>query len=113
MTALLVTVAAALGVYWLYTSLVYGWRGFGFGPTVTRRETTDRIDIDGWLRQAGLEDVDRREFFAVVGMLFVLGTAIGFAAFFGRSFCLGAHVELSRVKHVRAIITCIAKTIEV
>lgn len=83
MTALLVTVAAALGVYWLYTSLVYGWRGFGFGPTVTRRETTDRIDIDGWLRQAGLEDVDRREFFAVVGMLFVLGTAIGFAAFGG------------------------------
>lgn len=83
MTALLLTVAAALGVYWLYTALVYGWRGFGFGPTVTRRETTDRIDIDGWLRQAGLEDVDRREFFAVVGMLFVLGTAIGFAAFGG------------------------------
>ena len=83
MTALLLTVAAALGVYWLYTALVYGWRGFGFGPTVTRRETTVRIDIDGWLRQAGLEDVDRREFFAVVGMLFVLGTAVGFAAFGG------------------------------
>lgn len=83
MIPLLLTVAAALGVYWLYTALVYGWRGLGFGPRVTRRVTAERRDIDSWLRQAGLEDVDKREFFAVVIMLFVLGTVIGFAAFGG------------------------------
>ncbi|MEM8747691.1 MAG: hypothetical protein AAGF91_13395 [Actinomycetota bacterium] len=83
MTALVLTVAAALGVYWLYTALVYGWRGLGFGPTVTRRVTPERRDVDSWLRQAGLEDVDKREFFAVVIMLFVLGVVVGFAAFGG------------------------------
>ncbi len=92
MIELLVSVAAGLGVFWLYTSLVFGWRGYGFGPPVTRHSGPSRIDIDGWLRQAGLEDVDRREFVAVVGMLFVLGAAIGFAAFGGPvpSIVLGA-----------------------
>ena len=83
MTALLITLAAGIGVFWLYTALAYGWRGFGFGPRLAQRRGPSRLDIDGWLRQAGLEDVDRREFVAVVGMLFVLGAAVGFAAFGG------------------------------
>ncbi|MEO0492159.1 MAG: hypothetical protein AAF081_01950 [Actinomycetota bacterium] len=83
MTALIISAAAALGVYWLYTAVVFGWRGFGFGPAVTRRAVVERRDVDAWLRQAGLEDVDRREFAAVVVMLFVLGAVVGFAAFGG------------------------------
>ncbi|MEM9521527.1 MAG: hypothetical protein AAGA37_19610 [Actinomycetota bacterium] len=83
MIALLIALAAGFGVFWLYTAIAYGWRGFGFGPAVSRRSGPSRIDVDGWLRQAGLEDVDRREFVAVVGMLFVLGATVGFAAFGG------------------------------
>ena len=83
MTALLITLAAGIGVFWLYTASAYGWRGLGFGPRLAQRRGPSRLDIDGWLRQAGLEDVDRREFVAVVGMLFVLGAAVGFAAFGG------------------------------
>lgn len=83
MTALLITLAAGIGVFWLYTALAYGWSGFGFGPRLAQRSDPRRLDVDGWLRQAGLEEVDRREFVAVVGMLFVLGAAVGFAAFGG------------------------------
>lgn len=84
MSALLTTLATGLGVYWLYTAVAYGWRGIGFGPSVTARRLDRRgPDFDAWLAQAGLEDVNRREFVAVVGMLFVLGAALGFAIFAG------------------------------
>ncbi|MEM9203757.1 MAG: hypothetical protein AAGC53_19110 [Actinomycetota bacterium] len=83
MTALLLTLGAGLGVFWLYTALAYGWNGLGFGPSLARETTESRFDLDGWLRQAGLEDVDLAEFVAVVAMLFVLGVAVGFAIFGG------------------------------
>lgn len=84
MTALLATMAVTVGLYWLFTSLAYGWRGLGFGPRLTSAALTRRrIDVDEWLAQAGLADVDKREFVAVVAMLFALGTAIGFALFAG------------------------------
>ncbi|MEM9522090.1 MAG: hypothetical protein AAGA37_22470 [Actinomycetota bacterium] len=83
MTALLLTLGAGLGVFWLYTALAYGWKGLGFGPSLARETTESRFDLDGWLRQAGLEDVDLAEFVAVVAMLFVLGVAVGFAIFGG------------------------------
>lgn len=83
MIALLVTAAAALGVHWLYTAVAFGWRGLGLGPLVERRPAAARFDIDAWLRQAGLEDIDRREFIAVVISLFVLGSLVGFATFGG------------------------------
>lgn len=83
MRPLLITATAALGVHWLYTAVAFGWRGFGFGPPVERRTSAERFDVDAWLRQAGLEDIDRREFFAVVLSLFVFGSAVGFATFGG------------------------------
>ena len=84
MIALLATIAVALGLYWLYTALAYEWRGFGFGPKVAGGGIDEkRVDVDAWLTQAGLEDVDKREFVAVVVMLFVLGAAVGFAIFAG------------------------------
>ncbi|MCH1450267.1 MAG: hypothetical protein L7U66_00570 [Acidimicrobiales bacterium] len=83
MIALLVTAAAALGVHWLYTAVAFGWRGLGLGPLVEHRPAAARFDIDAWLRQAGLEDIVRSEFIAVVISLFVLGSLVGFATFGG------------------------------
>lgn len=83
MTALVLSIGAGVGMFWLYTSWAFGWRGFGFGPALTRHRRPRGRDIDGWLRQAGLEGVNRAEFGAVVVMLFLLGAAVGFAAFGG------------------------------
>ena len=84
MIELLTTFAVTLGLYWSYTSLAYGWRGFGFGPERTADALTERrVEVDAWLTQAGLADVDKREFVAVVATLLVLGTAVGFAIFGG------------------------------
>lgn len=83
MIALALSLAAALGVFWLFTSIALGWSGLGFGPTVQRRIPRARFDIDTWLRQAGLEDVDRREFSTVVALLFLLGGVVGYAVFGG------------------------------
>ncbi len=81
MIALLLPFASALGVYWLYTALAYRWSGLGFGPRVSGRIKRPRVDLDAWLRQAGLEDVNHREFFAVVIMLFLLGASMAYAVF--------------------------------
>lgn len=84
MTALLTTMAVTVGLYWLFTALAYGWRGLGFGPRLTSAALRRRrFDPDAWLAQAGLIDVDKREFVAVVAMLSALGTAIGYALFAG------------------------------
>jgi tight adherence protein B len=83
MTALFLGVVAALGTFWLYTAVVVGWTGFGFGPDIAPESATHRFDLETWMRQAGLGDVDRREFVAVVVMLFVLGFLVSYAAFGG------------------------------
>lgn len=84
MIALLATVAVTLGLYWLYTAFAYDWEGFGFGPSVAGGGLDERrLDVDAWLTQAGLEGVDKREFVAVVAMLFVLGATVGYAIFAG------------------------------
>jgi len=81
MIALLLAMASGLGTFWLYTAIAYNWKGLGFGPAMWTGRLTPRLDPDAWLRQAGLEDVDRREFVAVVGMLFILGALVAYAAF--------------------------------
>lgn len=80
MTALMVAAAAGIGVFWLYTAIVYGWGGFGFGPPIASRQRR-RGTLDAWLAQAGLDDVDRREFAAVVVSLAFAGALGGYAAF--------------------------------
>jgi len=81
MIALLLAIGAGLGAFWLYTAIAYDWKGVGFGPAVWAGRATPRLNPDAWLRQAGLEDVDRREFAAVVGMLFILGALVAYAVF--------------------------------
>ena len=54
--------SAALGVYYLYTAVVFGWRGPRLRRTAAaaRHPVARRAELDDWLVQAGLDDVDRR-----------------------------------------------------
>jgi tight adherence protein B len=83
MIALGLAGTAALGTFWVYSSLAFGWEGFGLGPRLRGGNGRRHRDLDAWLRQAGLNDVARREFIGVVTVLLVLGFLGGFAAFGG------------------------------
>ena len=76
MIALLAAVAAGAGMYLLYTSLALGWRHVGRPP---RASVARPPRFRAWLTQAGLPEVEPREFAAVSG-------AVGVAA------AVGAHV---------------------
>lgn len=80
MTGLALPLAAALGVYYAYTAIAFGWRGVGLAPSVGRRSDRRRV-VQEWLVQAGLGDVRLRDFAAVMVLLFVLATALTFAVF--------------------------------
>ena len=83
MTGVLLSLVAALGVFWLYTALSWGWEGFGFGPRIAQKARRPGRSFDAWLSQAGLGGVDKREFLAVVAMLFLLGSVLAFGLFGG------------------------------
>ena len=80
MTALLLPVLAALGVYYLYTAFAFRWRGLGLAPAVDR-PTRRTEPLREWLVQAGLGDVRVRDFAAVMAALFAVGTAVVYAVF--------------------------------
>jgi tight adherence protein B len=75
-------VIAAYGVHFLFTALVMGWTGIGAGPRQPGSARRSR-SIEVWLAQAGLADVRPRDFLAVMGVLFVGGSALGFVIFGG------------------------------
>ena len=77
--ALVVALAGAYGVFLLYTSVVFGWRGLGVGDGRIRSQTQVRARTQQWLAQAGLEGVSPGEFLTVVAVLFVVGTGLTFA----------------------------------
>jgi len=83
MTPMLLALVAAFGTWLTYTSIVLGWTGRGLGPHTPSRHHRPRIDMASWLTQAGLGDVDPREFTAVVAALFIIGSAVAYAAFGG------------------------------
>jgi tight adherence protein B len=107
MTGLALALAAAYGVFLVFTAVVFGWTGLGPGSRSTRRPAGRRpTDL---LVQAGL-DIRRRELVAVVAALFLLGALLGWALFggllpglaggvFGASFPLaGARAERERCR---------------
>ena len=95
MTGLLLALAAATGVFYLYTAYAFGWQGVGLGPAPAQAARV-RPSASEWLVQAGLEDVDTRQFAAVTGGLVALGMLVGLALFGGPlpavalGLCLGA-----------------------
>ena len=82
MTAVLLALAAAYGAHLLYTAAVYRWRGLGVGPPPVAAIPT-RARAGEWLMQAGLGDVQLREFAAVMATLALLGARLAFAVFGG------------------------------
>lgn len=79
MTAILLPLFAALGVYYAFTAIAYGWRGIGLAPALERRSR--RPVVQEWLVQAGLGDVRLRDFAAVMVLLLLLGTLVTYAVF--------------------------------
>jgi tight adherence protein B len=79
-TGLLLALCAATGAYYLYTALALGWRGTGLGPS-TARPVRRRRGLSDWLVQAGLAEVDARQFAVVTVGLGVVGAAVGLALF--------------------------------
>ena len=80
MTGLVLALLAATGVYYLFTSLAYGWRGVGLAPAVGASRQRRPL-VQEWLVQAGLGDVRLRDFAAVMVLLAVLATAMTYAVF--------------------------------
>ena len=80
--ALVWSLVAAYGVFLVYTAVVLGWRGLGFGPRPVGAAPLGPRARE-WLVQAGLGEVRLGEFCAVVAALFVAGAAVAFALFGG------------------------------
>ena len=87
MIPLAAAISAGIGVFYIFSALSLNWRGLGFGPRIASadrsRSRLGSADFGVWLQQAGLDGVDKREFAAVVAMLFVSGFLLSYAAFGG------------------------------
>lgn len=81
MIAAALAIAAALGVYYLYTASVYRWRGLRIGPRAERAARRRSRSLDDWLAQAGLGGLNPAEFIAILCTLAVFGAMIGWALF--------------------------------
>lgn len=78
--ALLLALVGAYGVHLIFTAVALRWTGVGPGPSHDRpRARLPRVRE--WLVQAGLDRVRPVEFGAVVGVLVVVGAALGFTVF--------------------------------
>ena len=82
---LLLPLAAALGVHYIYTAVALGWRGAGLAPAVERRGRRPLLGDDGqlqeWLVQAGLGEVRVRDLAAVVVAIALVTTLVVYAVF--------------------------------
>ena len=83
MTGLVLALVAAAGVFYLYTAVVLEWSGLRPGPAVGERGVRGRARAADWLVQAGLAEVDPREFATVTAVLAAAGLAVGGAMFGG------------------------------
>ncbi|MBW3613965.1 MAG: hypothetical protein KY439_01465 [Actinobacteria bacterium] len=81
--ALFLAVTGAFGVYLVYTSVAFGWRGLGVGPTVAATRRAGTTWLREWMLQAGLGEVRPGEFAGVMAGLFLIGGGLAFALFGG------------------------------
>ena len=80
---LVVAVAAAYGMFLLYTAMALGWTGIGFGPTPGRDRRAHRFPVRQWMIQAGLGEVRPAEFGTVLVVFSIIGGLLAFALFGG------------------------------
>lgn len=83
MTSLLVAILGGYGVYLVYTSLAFGWRGVKVAPAHGGAGHRSPHAVATWLAQAGLADVRPRDFVALGGALMIVGGAVAYAIFGG------------------------------
>lgn len=83
MTALVLAAVAAYGVFLTFTALTSGWTGITPGPRRRTRPRQRGGSAREWLRQAGIDGVEPREFAAVVSALFIFGSVMAYAVFGG------------------------------
>jgi tight adherence protein B len=74
-------VLASFGAYLIYTSAVFGWKGFGPRPSEPPKRPRHSVTI--WLRQAGLGQVGTAEFVGAILVLFVVGALGAYVLFDG------------------------------
>jgi tight adherence protein B len=79
MTRLVLCLLGAYGVFLLYTSVAFGWRGLGVSPGVRGATRRRRGQVQQWLRQAGLDEVRPSQFVATVVVILVVATAFAYA----------------------------------
>lgn len=82
MGALLIAAVGAYGVYLLYTSLAFGWRGRLSEPGFAKRQTRRRRARD-WMAQAGLNGVRPAELATVMAVLFLVSATATYSLFGG------------------------------
>ena len=103
----ILSLAAALGVFYLYTAFAHRWPGFGFGPPATRPRARRPSRHRDWLAQAGLAEVAVSEFGTTVAALVVVGALLGFLLFGGLVPALvigafGGSIPIAASRHRRA-----------
>lgn len=82
MIGLLLSLCAVTGAFYLYTAVALGWRGVGPAPAPARAAARPaRAPVADWLVQAGLDDVDPRQFAVVSAGLAGAGVVVGLAVF--------------------------------
>ena len=79
--AFLLALVVGYGVFLVFTSVAFGWRGLG--PSSQPAQRRRRFRLEDFLIQAGLDQVGVDEFVAVAITLFLLGAAVGWALFGG------------------------------
>lgn len=83
MLALAISLLGGLGVFFIYTSLVFGWTSLSIAPSKSQPDTADSGRIDQWLLEAGLTDTTISHLAASMVALFFLGFLAGFVLFAG------------------------------
>ena len=83
MTELVLSLVAGLGVFYLYSAYAFGWRQVAPAPRRPRDGRRRARQLDDWLAQAGLEDINVGQFAAVSAALFAIGGALAFSIFGG------------------------------
>jgi tight adherence protein B len=82
LTAFLLALGAAYGVFLIYTAVAFRWSGVGIAPA-TFGGKRRRPGVGEFLVQAGLENVRVVEFVAVEVVLFLVASAFGWAIYGG------------------------------
>lgn len=82
MLGAIAAVLAMTGVYLIYTSMAFGWRGFG--PLSRSGGSTEKRSLaKDWLEHAGLEGARPAELAAATALVAVVGAAVAYVLFGG------------------------------